>query len=221
MRFVETATLAAQSFTGSILGVVADSSGAVVPNAVVNAVSKQTGERRTAQSTSVGQHTISALSPGGTISRWRRRVPQVSPRGTASGRIAERARGCGLQPGSVSDTITVKGDSSLLETANASVGQVIDNARIVDLPLNGRNSLALVALTGAGRLISPRLVARGGYGIFFYSTVGQGGLVGNGNDGFGARTGNDLGGRRHHASEPPRQPVSRRHAVAHRQPSAC
>src|SRR5262249_4798324 len=36
--------------------------------------------------------------------------------------------------------------------------------------------------------ITPRLVARGGYGIFFHQTVGQGGLVGNGNDGFGSTT---------------------------------
>ena len=38
-------------------------------------------------------------------------------------------------------------ESPLLETASASLGQVIDNRKIVDLPLNGRNPFALVALT--------------------------------------------------------------------------
>ena len=52
-----------------------------------------------------------------------------------------------MQVGNVSDTIEVTGGAPVLETENASLGTVIENKRIVDLPLNGRNALQLVSLT--------------------------------------------------------------------------
>src|SRR5262249_36693102 len=52
-----------------------------------------------------------------------------------------------LKVGSVAETIQVAGGSPLLTTENATVGTVIDNQRIVELPLNGRNFLQLVALS--------------------------------------------------------------------------
>jgi len=51
-----------------------------------------------------------------------------------------------LQIGQVSESIEVKADAALLVTDNATVGTVIENKRIVELPLNGRNYLQLVSL---------------------------------------------------------------------------
>src|SRR5258707_5544360 len=51
-----------------------------------------------------------------------------------------------LQIGQVSESIEVRADAALLVTDNATVGTVIENKRIVDLPLNGRNYLQLVSL---------------------------------------------------------------------------
>jgi hypothetical protein len=52
-----------------------------------------------------------------------------------------------MQLGNVSDTIEVSGGAPVLESQNATLGTVIENKRIVDLPLNGRNPLQLVSLT--------------------------------------------------------------------------
>ena len=52
-----------------------------------------------------------------------------------------------LPVGSVSESVEVSASAALLTTENATVGTVIDNKRIVDLPLNGRNALSLVALS--------------------------------------------------------------------------
>ncbi len=60
-----------------------------------------------------------------------------------------------LKVGSVADVITIAADASLLRTEQASLGQVIDNRKIVSLPLNGRNFLSLVSLS-AGVAAPPR-----------------------------------------------------------------
>src|SRR5260370_36322717 len=52
-----------------------------------------------------------------------------------------------LKVGSVTTTLEVTGGSPLLTTENATVGTVIDNQRIVELPLNGRNFIQLIALS--------------------------------------------------------------------------
>src|SRR5262249_56598991 len=52
-----------------------------------------------------------------------------------------------LELGTLSEMATVTGVSPLVETSNATIGTVIENKRIVELPLNGRNFLQLVALS--------------------------------------------------------------------------
>ncbi len=52
-----------------------------------------------------------------------------------------------LEPGAVSELVTITQDASLLRTESGSLGQVINNRKIVDLPLNGRNFLSLVTLS--------------------------------------------------------------------------
>src|SRR5262249_36114560 len=52
-----------------------------------------------------------------------------------------------MELAAINESATVTGVSPLVETSNATVGTVIENRRIVELPLNGRNFLALVALT--------------------------------------------------------------------------
>src|SRR5207237_4775768 len=53
-----------------------------------------------------------------------------------------------LQVGQVADSIEVQADASLVETRNTGVGQVIDNVRVLELPLNARNVVQLIALSG-------------------------------------------------------------------------
>ncbi len=53
-----------------------------------------------------------------------------------------------LQPGAVEQTIEVTAGAALIDSSTSSLGQVIDNKKIVDLPLNGRNPFALGLLSG-------------------------------------------------------------------------
>jgi hypothetical protein len=52
-----------------------------------------------------------------------------------------------LEPGAVTEVVTINQDASLLRTESGSLGQVIGNRKIVDIPLNGRNFLSLVSLS--------------------------------------------------------------------------
>ncbi|MBI1749926.1 MAG: TonB-dependent receptor, partial [Acidobacteria bacterium] len=165
-----------QSFTGSLLGVISDTTGAVIPGAAVVVVSRENGERRTAQSTPVGQFSVTALPPGSYdleveaqgFRRFRRENLRVQ--------VLQDVRvDVVLEPGTLTETVTITGETPLLETTNASVGQVIENARIVDLPLNGRNTLSLVSLTAGvqpgragqfgGQPVNENVYAQGNYAI--------------------------------------------------------
>jgi hypothetical protein len=54
-----------------------------------------------------------------------------------------------MQVGAVSDQVTIQADAAMVETQTTSVGQVIDQQRVIDLPLNGRNVAQLITLSGA------------------------------------------------------------------------
>ena len=57
-----------------------------------------------------------------------------------------------LRPGTVSETVNVEANAALVETRAMAVGSVMKYARILDLPLNGRNVLDLTVLSGATNL---------------------------------------------------------------------
>jgi hypothetical protein len=62
-----------------------------------------------------------------------------------------------LTVGEVTETVNVTGETSLVEAASGAVGTLVDNTRIMNLPLNGRNAFELVAL-------SPGIIPMGGFG---------------------------------------------------------
>jgi hypothetical protein len=137
-----------QSFTGSIVGTVIDSSGGAIPNVAVAAVNQDTGERRSTQTTGAGQFLIAALAPGNY-------TLEVSFAGFKTHRRAnlrvevqlDLRVDVVLEPGTVDEVVNVTAETQLLEAENASVGTVVENKSIVSMPLYGRNTIALVALT--------------------------------------------------------------------------
>jgi len=161
--------------TGQIAGVVSDTSGSVVPGATVDVTNQATGFTRTAVTAADGAYTIPLLNPGvyeakASLSGFRTTVQggiEVVVNGTA--RVDLK-----LQVGSISEQVNVEAASPLVETKNATLGVVIDQKKVVDLPLNGRN------FTQLGTLI-PGVVA---------PPAGLGGADGNATPGgFGNVTG--------------------------------
>ena len=146
--FVGIAATMAQAQTATVTGRITDSSGAVIPGTSVTITNVGTGIQRAVTANEVGLYTVPLLSPG----EYRITVEQLGFRSVVrSGvilQVEQRATiNFELEVGSVAEQIEVSADALQLNTVEASQGQVIDNQRIVEMPLNGRdyNQLALLS----------------------------------------------------------------------------
>ena len=160
-----TPTLFGQTF-GEITGLVTDSSGAVVVGATVTVTNTQTNAARTTSTNNDGNYSFPALLPGMYRLKVQMQGLQTDVRDGVQLEVQQTARlDFQLNVGSMTETVTVTGGAPLLATENATVGTVIDNRRINDLPLNGRNFTALVALSSnvtAGFAASSSVTGREG-----------------------------------------------------------
>ncbi|MBS1829193.1 MAG: TonB-dependent receptor [Acidobacteria bacterium] len=131
---------------GSIAGEVRDASGAAVPEAVVTVVNNGTNAKRVATTNSAGAYAFPSLPPGVYTVRAERTGFRTVIQNHVEIQVQQNARiDMELPLGQVSESVEVTA-SSLIVTENATVGTVIENKRIVELPLNGRNYLQLVSL---------------------------------------------------------------------------
>jgi hypothetical protein len=141
-------SLFGQAGTGEITGSVTDSSGAVVSGATVTLTNPSTGGQRTVQSNSEGLYSFPALTPGTYTLKVEMTGFGAQVRNDVLLQVGQVAAiPFALQVGNVAEVIEVTGGAPVLETESTSVGTVIENKRIVELPLNGRNYLQLASLT--------------------------------------------------------------------------
>ena len=148
--------LLAQVEQGTIVGYVKDNSGAAVPGARVEITSLDTGissETKTDESGAyrsiplrVGRYSVAAEFEG-----FKRAVQTGITLEVNQQALVELV----LEIGAVSEEVTVTAEAPLLQTTDASQGQVIDNKKIVDLPLNGRNYLQLALLSSGTNVPAP------------------------------------------------------------------
>lgn len=138
----------AQSFTGSVLGTVRDASGALVPGAKVTVTNVDTNLRAQETSGADGFYRANSLPPGNyrvevVASGFKKAV-----REGLNLQITQQLQvDIGLTIGEVVDSIMVTADAVALETSTSSIGKVVENRRIVNLPLNTRNVYSLIYLT--------------------------------------------------------------------------
>ena len=140
-----------QAITGDILGTVQDSTGAMVPGAKITLSAVDTGIKWEATSDSGGNYLFAQLKPGHYNLVVTKEGFQTHTTSDIDLQVGQRPRvDIALQIGSVSQSIEVNaGGVQLLETQTSTVGQVVDNKDITQLPLNGRNFINLM-LTTAG-----------------------------------------------------------------------
>jgi hypothetical protein len=157
-------SLYAQSTYGSIAGTVTDTSGAIVTDAKVTLTNQGTAEKRTESSGADGLFTFVNLFAG----QYRIDVEKQGFKHFVRSAIVVEVQqsttiNAALQVGEVSQVVEVTAETPLMQTESASLGQVVEQRKANELPLNGRNIFNLI-------IISPAAVAQGGSGG---SPVGQ------------------------------------------------
>src|SRR6266568_7469562 len=163
--------------TATLQGTVTDQKGAVVPNATITVRNQATSIERTAQTDSSGNYQVAAL-PVGTYS------VVVQAQGFKSDAVSDLnvevartlVKDFQLEVGSLEQRVNITADTPVIETATTSVGQVINQRTVQEIPLNGRHFVDLgllipgsVAPQQNGFLTAPLR----GQGSFAFNTAGN------------------------------------------------
>ncbi len=136
-----------QNVYGTIAGTVTDASGAAVTDAAITLTDLDTGVARTNQTNSSGNYTFVNVVPArykieGVKTGFKKFVRQPVVVEIESGLRVDIS----LEVGELSQTVEVTSAAPLLQPETASLGQVVETRTVTDLPLNGRNPLAMVGL---------------------------------------------------------------------------
>ena len=136
--------------TAQISGTVKDPAGANVPDADVTATQVDTGLKRSVKTDANGAYTLPTLP----IGAYRLEAAAQGFRTyVQTGIVLQVADNSVINPvlqlGQVAESVEVEANAEQVETRNTGVSQVMDNTRMVELPLNGRQVTDLVVLSGA------------------------------------------------------------------------
>lgn len=130
-----------------ILGVVEDASGAAIPNVQVTIINTATGEQRQINTGESGNYVFTNITPGTYTVRAAKEGFRSESRTGLLVQLNQKARvDMRLSIGAVSETVEVSARGVILNTDDATIGNVVEQKRIVDLPLNGRNFANLAGL---------------------------------------------------------------------------
>ena len=140
--------LFAQSSAGTIVGSIKDSSGAVVPHATVTITNLQTNRQESVTADVEGRYASLPLPPG----EYRVEAELQGFRRAARANVTVQVSATvvidfTLEVGTLTDAVEVRADATALETTTGTVGKLVDNKRILELPLNTRNVYSLIFLT--------------------------------------------------------------------------
>ncbi|MBT9330821.1 TonB-dependent receptor [Paracidobacterium acidisoli] len=172
--FLLISSASAQNIFGSIVGTVSDSTGAALSGATVTVTNGGTGEKRNITTDGSGNYQALSLVPGqysvdvdsAGFKHFSRTGIDVVVDQAARVNVA-------MSVGEQTQQITVTSAAPIMQTENASLGQVVQGKAVTNIPLNGRNVLALVALvpgvvpqgSSSGNLTGQNVFAAGNYQI--------------------------------------------------------
>ncbi len=149
-----TSTIAAQDITARIDGQITDPAGAVVTMATITLTNTKTGEVRTMQSDDNGSYTFTQIQPGTyDMSVRAQGFKEYLSKALEISVNDRKTINVPLETGVVTESVIVTAEAPLIQTS-ATVGDVVENRRVVELPLNNRNFMQLLTLvpgvTGSG-----------------------------------------------------------------------
>ena len=139
----------AQQQAASLTGIIVDSSGAAVPEATVSISDRARAIKLATSSNERGEYVFPQISPGDSyeVSVSKTGFKETIQRGVAL-QVAQSAKiDFTIDVGNVAETVTVNSDPPQLDTQTSSMGQVIAGQTVESLPLNGRSTFRLIALT--------------------------------------------------------------------------
>jgi hypothetical protein len=173
--FFTATSVLAQTSAGSLSGLVTDASGAVVASVAIEVVDIDRGTTLRTTSNESGFYVVSPLPPGRyrlTAERSGFRKYQLEPLSIATQQKA--SMDISLDVGAVTESVTVSGSAQLIDTSTATLSGVVENKRIADLPLNGRNVYSLAALTPGvfGRRPATGITLEGFHSIGIFTVNG-------------------------------------------------
>ena len=137
----------AQLPTGTILGTIKDSSGGVVPGATVTITNTETGLTRTATTSDDGAFRLPALPVGHySVKAEKDGFNTMTETGLTLEVTQELVVNPVLQVGTSTQSVTVTGEAPVVNTTNGSLGGLVNEQKMADLPLNGRNWVDLTLM---------------------------------------------------------------------------
>lgn len=141
---------------GSVSGHVSDPTGAVIPGAAVTLKNIGTGGARSTVTTGSGDYTFTEVPPGAYKIEIKHQGFKAVTSSNFQVSVQQSLRqDFTLEIGQVTESVTVEATGALLQAENASLGTVVENESINQLPLNGRNYLSLVQLSSNANTLSP------------------------------------------------------------------
>jgi hypothetical protein len=136
-----------QGGNGSMSGTVTDSTGGAIAGARVSATNTGTGQIREAQTGQDGTYVVPLLPPGTyTVTVSQTGFSTVTRSGVVITPDQVAAVDITMAVGSVSTTVEVSASAAMISTTEATIGQLINQTTVTELPLNGRNPASLVFL---------------------------------------------------------------------------
>ena len=142
--------------SGEITGLVTDSSGSAVAGATVMVRNKATGATRNITTNNEGLYTFPSLLPGQYDLKIEQQGFKTAVRDNITLEVQQTVRlDVAMEVGQVGETVTISSNGALLNAENATVGTVIGNKIVTELPLNGRQYLNLVALSPNVNVLAP------------------------------------------------------------------
>src|SRR5215813_6753560 len=137
----------AQTPSGEISGVVSDSNGSVVAGVKITLTNPATNAVREVQSNDSGLYAIPALPPGIYTLKVEKTGFRAIERRNVEVLVGSSSRiDVTLEIGELTNVVEIAGGAPVIQSENASIGTVIENRSVVELPLNGRNYLQLTSL---------------------------------------------------------------------------